>query len=136
VQTFGERLQALRKEKGLTGEELGKIFSVTKSAVSNWENKNRFPDENMLKKLAEFFNVTLDYLFGRSDIPNPYKSEIKPEAIIDAESLYKVDPEMLIQMCRATDLPEQERQKIKEYSALLIEKFLRERAEKEKDHDK
>jgi hypothetical protein len=39
-------------------------------------------------------------------------------------------------MCRATDLPEEEREKIKEYSALLIEKFLRQRAAKDKDNDK
>lgn len=65
--TFGERLKILRTEKEMTGEELGDIFNVTKTAISNWENGNRFPDEPVLIKLADYFNVSLDYLLGRVD---------------------------------------------------------------------
>lgn len=140
--TFGERFRELRNAKNLTQEELRKDFnakyhySFTLAAISQYENDKRTPEIDALKSFADYFNVTLDYLIGRSDVSNPYKSEAKPEPIKSAENLYRVDPDMLIQMCRATDLPEQERQKIKEYSALLIEKFLREKAEKEKQHDK
>lgn len=63
--TFGERLKILRNEKQMTGEELGKIFNVTKTAISNWENGNRFPDEPVLIQIADYFNVALDYLLGR-----------------------------------------------------------------------
>jgi transcriptional regulator with XRE-family HTH domain len=70
LNTFGERLKKLRNDKQLTGEELGKILNVTKVAVSNWESGNRTPDADMLIKLADFFDVSLDYLLGRTDDPN------------------------------------------------------------------
>jgi transcriptional regulator with XRE-family HTH domain len=68
VNTFGSRLKELRNDINATGEELGKVFHVTKVAVSNWENGNRFPDEDMLNKISDYFDITLDYLLGRTDI--------------------------------------------------------------------
>ncbi|MFR5561897.1 helix-turn-helix transcriptional regulator [Clostridium saudiense] len=69
--TFGDRLKELRLEKDLTQPAFGKIFNVEKGTVSNWENENRFPDKNTLKALADYFDVSLDYLLGRSDIRKP-----------------------------------------------------------------
>lgn len=70
--TFGDRLKELRLEKDLTQPAFGKIFNVEKGTVSNWENENRFPDKNTLKALADYFDVTVDYLLGRSDIRRPF----------------------------------------------------------------
>lgn len=70
MQTFGKRLKQLREEKGMTGQELGKILNVSKVAISNWENDNRFPDKETLIKIADFFNVSLDYLLCRTNIKN------------------------------------------------------------------
>lgn len=64
---FGKRLKLLRNEKHLTGEEFGKIFNVTKVAVSNWESGRRFPEQTILTKIADYFNVTTDYLLGRTN---------------------------------------------------------------------
>jgi len=66
--SFGERLRESRESKGLNQPEIAKILSVAKQTISNWENDNRFPDKDMLVKLADFFNVTIDYLIGRTDI--------------------------------------------------------------------
>ncbi|EGT4206896.1 XRE family transcriptional regulator [Clostridioides difficile] len=66
--TFGNRLKDLRAEKRITGEEFGKILNVTKVAVSNWESDRRFPDQNTLKNIADYFDVSIDYLLGRSNI--------------------------------------------------------------------
>ncbi len=49
-----------------------------------------------------------------------------------AEEIIKIDPDLFVQMCRATYLPEEDRKKIREYSAMLLEKHLREQKEKEK----
>lgn len=138
MKTFGDRIKIIRLKNELTQEEFGKLFHVTKVAVSNWENQNRFPDEEILKSIALHFDVSLDYLIGISDNPNPLKEDPKQKFIRrNAEDIYKVDPDMLITMCRATsDLPEEDLKKIKEYSAMLIEKHLRERAEREKNRDK
>lgn len=64
---FGKRVKLLRNEKHLTGEEFGKIFNVTKVAVSNWESGRRFPEQTILTKIADYFNVTTDYLLGRTN---------------------------------------------------------------------
>jgi len=68
VVMFGDRLKNLRKELNLSQEELGKKFNVNKGSVSNWENDNRNPDFNTLNKIADYFNVSIDYLLGRTDI--------------------------------------------------------------------
>lgn len=64
---FGNRLKELRTEKDITGEDLGKILNVTKAAISNWESGNRSPDSNTVIKIADFFDVSLDYLYGKTD---------------------------------------------------------------------
>ncbi|AMQ19634.1 helix-turn-helix domain-containing protein [Geobacillus sp. JS12] len=72
---LGDRLRKLRQEKKLTQEELGKKINVTKVSISGYENGNRTPDTETLQKLADFFNVTTDYLLGRTDDPNPPESD-------------------------------------------------------------
>lgn len=65
---FGERLKALREEKNLTRDALATILVVSYSAVSKYETNVRFPDKETLINLADFFDVSLDYLLCRSDI--------------------------------------------------------------------
>ena len=59
---FGERLKYLRINDGLTQEELGKKLGVTKMVVSNWELNKGTPNYDMLKKIADIFGVSIDYL--------------------------------------------------------------------------
>lgn len=56
----------LRKQKGMTQEELGSILGVSTAAVSKWETENSIPDIYMLSELADFFQVTTDELLGRN----------------------------------------------------------------------
>ncbi len=64
--TFGNTIARLRKEKGITQERLAQALDVTNQAVSKWESDQCFPDTMMLPRLADFFEVSLDELFGRS----------------------------------------------------------------------
>lgn len=64
---FPERLKNLRKNKKITQEELGKRINVTKVSVSGYENGNRMPDTETLQNIADYFNVSIDYLLGRSE---------------------------------------------------------------------
>lgn len=64
---FGKRLRALRKEQKLTMKEFGEKFSLAESTISGYENGNRKPDMDILSKFADFFNVSTDYLLGRTD---------------------------------------------------------------------
>lgn len=61
------RLKELRKEKGLTQSDLGKIFGVSKITVLRWENGENQIKPDKAKQLADYFNVTIAYLLGYSD---------------------------------------------------------------------
>ncbi|MGG3800639.1 helix-turn-helix domain-containing protein [Metabacillus fastidiosus] len=63
---FGERLRELRKERKLTMKELGQKFSLAESTISGYENEKRKPDLEMINSFADFFEVSSDYLLGRS----------------------------------------------------------------------
>lgn len=62
------RIRELRKEKNLTQTDLAKRLNTTTSNVSGWECGKWQPDNDTLIKLAEMFNVSIDYLLGREDI--------------------------------------------------------------------
>lgn len=66
---FCERLRSLRQAKNLTAEELGKEFKVSKQTVSRWELGNRLPPLDVATALANYFDVSLDYLTGQSNDP-------------------------------------------------------------------
>ncbi len=82
---FGQRLKKLRLEHGWTQEALAKQLGFVKSTVSQWESGDRIPSEDILRQLADVFGVSVDYLIGYSDIPDP--AERISEAIAD-------DPEL------------------------------------------
>lgn len=65
---LGDRLKELREEKKLTRDELAGRLNVSYSAVSKYETNVRFPDKGTLIRLADFFDVSVDYLLCRSDI--------------------------------------------------------------------
>ena len=60
--TIGKRIAFLRKEKGLTQEELANHMGISPQAVSKWENDQTCPDISALPKLARLFGVTVDEL--------------------------------------------------------------------------
>lgn len=63
---IGHKIQELRKQKGITQEELAAELGVTAAAVSKWENSYTLPDILMLCALADFFGITTDELLGRN----------------------------------------------------------------------
>jgi len=63
--TFGERLAGLRKAKELSQADLAGFFKLGQSTIGMYETNKREPDSTVLKGLADFFGVTVDYLLGR-----------------------------------------------------------------------
>ena len=61
---FAQRLRELRQEKGLSMKQLAKELNTTDAAVSNWENEINEPKIFYLKAIAQYFNVSADYLLG------------------------------------------------------------------------
>ena len=62
---IGEIILKLRKDKNITQDELGKILGVSNQAVSKWETGGGLPDIELLPSIADYFNVSIDTLFGR-----------------------------------------------------------------------
>ena len=60
---IGTQILKIRKEKGLTQEEFGKIFHVTRQTVSNWENEKSYPDLQILIDISNRFDISLDVFF-------------------------------------------------------------------------
>lgn len=65
IEEIGTKIAALRKERGVKQEELASYVGVSAQAVSKWENGGA-PDAELLPRIADFFGVSLDFLFGRS----------------------------------------------------------------------
>lgn len=61
----GDRLRELRKGKALTQGKLGTLLGISQSAVGMYERGEREPDSTLLSRIADFFGVTIDYLYGR-----------------------------------------------------------------------
>lgn len=65
---FNEKLQELRKQKGMTQEELAKRLFVSRTAVSKWESGRGYPNIDSLKAIAGFFSVTVDQLLSSEEL--------------------------------------------------------------------
>lgn len=86
MSNFSTRLAKLRKEKGLSQQELANLFEVSKSAIAMYETNRREPDNELLAKFASFFNVSIDYLLGFSNEP------LTAETIKEKSEEYTVIP--------------------------------------------
>ncbi|WDV47384.1 helix-turn-helix transcriptional regulator [Clostridiaceae bacterium M8S5] len=67
---FDNRLKDLRKEKGIEAQHIAKLLNVSKSTYSYYENNKSEPNYETLKKIADIFNVSIDYLLGRVEHKN------------------------------------------------------------------
>lgn len=78
------RLRYLRDSRGLLQEDMAKMLGVTQVAYSAWERETREPRIAILFKLADFYDVSLDYLLGRSmtrTSPNEQEKKVIGDAI-------------------------------------------------------
>lgn len=65
---FNEKLQELRKQRGLTQEELASAIFVSRTAISKWESGRGYPNIDSLKAISKFFSVTIDELLSSNEI--------------------------------------------------------------------
>mgnify|MGYP005761795561 FL=1 len=80
------RLRNLREDNDLTQKELSKILNISQVAYSYYElNKRSIPLE-LLSKIADFYNTSVDYLLFRTDIQKPYpKTQVKAKPAVHKE---------------------------------------------------
>lgn len=85
--TFGERLKNLRKDRHLTQEQFGKVFFLDKSSISRYEKNNQMPENDLLQKIADYLEVSVDYLLGRTDIKEVNSLDNSPSEIATTSNL-------------------------------------------------
>jgi transcriptional regulator with XRE-family HTH domain len=92
-------IKNLRKEKGLTQTQLAETFNLDQTAISKWENDKAIPDTQTLIRLAEFFDVSTDFLLGRSNLYYPDRIKNAAPVLSDEErrllELYRSLPRYL-----------------------------------------
>ena len=94
--TFNTILRDLRTRRGLTQDELAADLHTTKQALSHYERGTRYPKKEMLESIADYFNVDMNYLTGRSTTTTTIQRE--PEAEPQAPAYSLTDEELLIAM--------------------------------------
>ena len=72
---IGERLYDLRKDKGLSQDQLGERLNINKHSISAYERGRSEPPDEIKIIFAKFFDVSIDYLLGLTDNPNPYRDD-------------------------------------------------------------
>ena len=74
---FNEKLQELRKSKGITQEELAQALYVSRTAVSKWESGRGYPNIDSLKAISKYFSVTVDELLSSDEVLSIAEEESK-----------------------------------------------------------
>lgn len=97
--TFGERLRLLRRERKMGQKVIAGLLNVSISSIGKYENEERTPSPTAINKLADFFQVSTDYLFGRSEIRDPVILDIMP------------------------NLPEEAKEKIEDYIIFINQQY-------------
>ncbi len=109
-ETFGDRLRLLRNRLRRNQETIANDLGISRARYSHYENNHVEPDLDLLKKIAEYYDVTVDYLLGRS-----FHENLSEEMTLDeqVEELYKI----------LQSMPEEEREDVKK-QILTYAKFL------------
>jgi transcriptional regulator with XRE-family HTH domain len=85
---FNEKLQELRKQKGLTQEELASALFVSRTAISKWESGRGYPNLDSLKAIAGFFSITIDDLLSCDEILTIAEEEHKRIGVYNKDLVY------------------------------------------------
>lgn len=96
--TFGEKLQKLRRQAGMSQEELAERLSVSRQAVSRWELEGTLPDAGKIVSLSRIFSVTTDYLL-KDELEFSEPAETPPEPAPSAPQKQSVGKGLFIASC-------------------------------------
>lgn len=126
MEPIGERLAALRREKGLSQAKLAKLLNLGTSTIANYELNKRTPDPATLKRLADFFDVSVDYLLGRTERREVFKGE--GYIVREAEAAYFAGYPQFTQLVeRFPDLTDEEKESLLDCWRWVLEAVEREK---------
>ena len=101
-----ERLKSLRESVGLSQNKLAKLVGLPQSSINRYEHNQSTPSPKTFRWLADFYNVSLDYIYGRTDNPHGMYFDYKPQ-------FNRINPDMdkFVEMCFDPKSPMNERLK-------------------------
>lgn len=73
---FSDNLKQLRKAKGITQTQFATEFNISAGTIAMWETGKRMPDTEMLRRIAQFFNVSIDFLLDNKKSPSGESKEL------------------------------------------------------------
>ena len=105
---FPVRLRELLKKRELLNKDFAKIMRVEPATITNWEKGNRFPKDDALIKIADYFDCSIDYLLGRTDdyLEEIYTGNLPPQTItikIDNRSTFYLTAKEIENIIRQLD---------------------------------
>lgn len=124
MELFGKRLSELREKSGLTQKELSSRLGMARTTFSGYENGTREPDHQTLQKFADYFDVSIDYLLGRTDDKKTILDD-QSRSLIDMLELELSDEEIINKMNFKVDGILLEPEDVKVFLALVRAERLR-----------
>lgn len=106
MQVFTERLKTLRKGVGISQAKIAKLIGTSQANINRYENGVGLPPHKTLLWYADYFDVSLDYLYGRTDKPQGKLYEYRPKIMEENE-----DMKLFIEMCFDPNSPMNEKLK-------------------------
>lgn len=92
---FAEKLKKLRTDKGLTQVRFSQEFNISSGTIAMWETGKRMPDTEMLKRIANYFDVSIDYLLDNKKSSQSDESELNDVYLSYAKEMQEndIDPD-------------------------------------------
>jgi len=106
MKVMGERLRTLRESMKLSQAKMADLLGLKQSSINRYEQGTATPTVENLRKYADYFDVSMDYIFARTDNPQGKLYENKPKLLINSE-----DAQQFIEMCFDPESPFNERLK-------------------------
>lgn len=100
MKEVGKRLKGLREAIGVSQAKLAEELCSSQSGINRYENGQSTPSVDLFRRYADYFDVSLDYIFARTDKPQGVCYEFKPKATPDKEEMRR-----FIEMCFDPESP-------------------------------
>lgn len=86
--SFGSRLKELRTEKNFSQKQVASDMKISITAISQYESDSRFPNEEMLKRICKYYQISSDYLLGLTDTKHaPFSKEEAKEKMMMSKQM-------------------------------------------------
>lgn len=121
-QVLSKRLKSLREEKGYLQKHVADKIGVRSNTLSGYENGTRTPDPSMIISLADLYNVTTDYLLGKTDHTYITEDDKKTSIIKEMEELMRKNPDAELMFENFSELTVDQLEEVADFVRFKLQK--------------